>query len=236
MKPKNAFLRFSMSCALLSAFLCLFSYGIKVREATYPSQNSDRTNPVALFEGEADDDLSGVMVPIPMKDRVFNRTGIQCVWASLECIGRYAEEMKLIGLTKDRDCQSYSSPTGASRKLNQINVKFEQTTSKNDKSLIYKAVVKEKRGVLFGIPGHAMVMVHYDEKNGVMKYVNNSDADLKIRTWKIEDFDRRWDGWVCAIYADNDIIRLKFLASKITVADKNDLEFIAPKGYILFPQ
>ena len=75
-----------------------------------------------------------------------------------------------------------------------------------------------------------------DEKNGVMKYVNNSDADLKIRTWKIEDSDRRWDGWVCAIYADNDIIRLKFLASKITVADKNDLEFIAPKGYILFPQ
>lgn len=236
MKPKNAFLHFSMSCALLSAFLCLFSYGIKVQEATYPNKNSERINPVALFEGEADEDISGVMVPIPMKDRVFNKTGIQCVWASLECIGRYAEEKKIIGLTNDRDCKSYSSPIGAAIKLNELKVKFEQTTSKSDKSLIYKAVVKEKRGVLFGIPGHAMVMVHYDEKSGVMKYINNSDIELKVRTWKIEDFDKRWDGWICAVYADNDIIRLKFMASKIRVVDKSDQDFIAPKGYILFPQ
>jgi len=118
------------------------------------------------------------MVPIPMKDRVYNKTGIQCVWASLECIGRYAEEKKLINLTNDSECQGYSSPSGSARKLIALNVKFEQTTSLSDKSLIRKAVVKEKRGVLFGIPGHAMVMVHYDEAKGIIKYINNGSKEL----------------------------------------------------------
>src|SRR4051812_15544159 len=57
----------------------------------------------------SDDELDGVQVPVPMKDRVFNATGTQCVWCSLELLGRWAEEPKLVGLTKQRDCQSYSS-------------------------------------------------------------------------------------------------------------------------------
>ena len=170
-----------------------------------------------------------------MKDRVYNKTGIQCVWASLECIGRYAEEPKLIDLTKDPECKSYSSPSGAAHKLNKMRVKFEQTTSTSDKSLIIKAVVKEKRGVLFGIPGHAMVMVHYDEKAGIIKYINNSDGDLKVRTWTIDNFNKRWDGWICAIYADKDIIPYKVLATKIKIVDMIDNKFVAPKGYVLLP-
>src|SRR5690606_23267490 len=116
-----------------------------------------------------------VMVPIPMKDRVFNKTGIQCVWCSLETIGRYAEEPKLIGMTELPDCKSYSSPSSAARKLRELNVKFEQTTSRSDRSLIIKSVVKERRGCLFAVPGHAMTLVHYDEEKGVVKYINNSD-------------------------------------------------------------
>ena len=79
-------------------------------------------------------------------------------------------------------------------------------------------------------------LTHANLRDGKGLDLIQRQLNLKIRTWKIEDFDRRWDGWVCAIYADNDIIRLKFMASKIKVADKNDLEFVAPKGYILFPQ
>ena len=92
-----------------------------------------------------------------------------------------------------------------------LGVKFEQTNSIKDRSLIKKAIVIEKRGVLFGIPGHAMVMVHYDEDKKIIKYINISDKELKIRTWKMSEFDQRWDGWICAIYADNDIIQMKDL-------------------------
>ena len=229
---KTSFFLFAI-CTALSAIICVTvafknTEGIQAKEIR-------QQNPVATFEGEPDNGLSSIMVPIPMKDRVYNKTGIQCVWASLECIGRYAEEPKLIDLTKDNECKSYSSPSGLAYKLNKIKVKFEQTTSTSDKSLIMKAVVKERRGVLFGIPGHAMVMVHYDEKAVIMKYINNSDKDLAIRTWTINEFNKRWDGWICAIYADKDIIPLKGIASKIRIVDMMNEGFVAPKGYVLLP-
>lgn len=224
-------------CTILSFLLC-FTIVAKDSHLNVLSSTTIQNpiNPVANFEGYEDEDISNVMVPIPMKDRVFNKTGIQCVWASLECIGRYAEEKKLINLTNDPECKSYSSPSGAERKLKQLRVRFEQTVNHSDKSLIHKAVIKEKRGVLFGIPGHAMVMVHYDESKGIMKYINNSDKELKIRTWSIEEFNRRWDGWICAIYADVDKIPFKWLAARIKVIDVEDLYFVAPKNYILFPK
>lgn len=232
MQSKKASFFLISVCTILSLLLCLTT----IVKAPHANVVAKTINPVANFEGYEDDDFSNVMVPIPMKDRVYNKTGIQCVWASLECIGRYAEEKKLINLTNDPECQSYSSPSGAARKLKQLQVKFEQTVNNNDKSLIQKAVVKEKRGVLFGIPGHAMVMVHYDEAKGIMKYINNSDKDLKVRTWTISEFNRRWDGWICAVYADEDRIPYKWLASRIKVIDMEDLNFVAPKNYILLPR
>ena len=41
--------------------------------------------------GEPDaDELKDVQCPIPMKDRVRNYTGTQCVFSSLECLARWA--------------------------------------------------------------------------------------------------------------------------------------------------
>lgn len=202
----------------------------------HPAADGRTHNPAALFEGPEDEDLSSVMVPIPMKDRVFNKTGIQCVWASLECIGRYAEEGRLTNLTSLPDCKSYSSPSGAAKKLKELGVRFEQTVSRSDRSLILKAVVKEKRGVLFDIPGHAMVLVHYDEEKGIVKYINNSDSSLKIRTWSMEEFNRRWDGWICAVYAEEDRIPWKRAAARIKIRDMENSGFVAYKDYVLFPR
>lgn len=234
---KNGKMLFSAAFFLLAAICSLtISRSEKACAVRQASASAQHHNPTALFEGQEDEDLLNVQVPIPMKDRVFNKTGIQCVWASLECIGRYAEEKKLYNITSLPDCKSYSSPAGAASKLRQLGVKFEQTTSHGDRSLIHKAVVKEKRGVLFNIPGHAMVLVHYDEKNGIVKYINNSDPDLKIRTWTMEQFNKRWDGWVCAVYADEDKISMKWLASRIKIVDEGGLDFKTPEGYILFPR
>jgi len=207
-------------------------------ESVYPTPGIACLNPVANYEGTEDEDFADVMVPIPMKDRVPNYTGIQCVWVSIEALGRYAEEPKLIGLNKDPECKSYSGPSSSAKKLKQLGVKFEQTTSKSDRSLIVKSVVNERRGCLFSVPGHAMVLIHYDEKRGVVKYFNNSDPTLKTRTWTIEEFNKRWDGWILVIYADNDILPLKYNppVTQMQIVDRNNPQGKYPKDYILFPQ
>jgi len=178
----------------------------------------------------------GTMVPIPIEDRVFNETGIQCVWASVECLGRYANEPKLIGLTSHPDCKSYASPSSLAAKLKKLGVTFEQTTNRSDKSLIIKSVVKDRRGCLFAIPGHAMTLVHYDEQAGLVKYINNSDKALKIRTWTMKEFNQRWDGWICVVYPDVDLIYKKYTHFyPIPIVDKNSPQGTYDKQYILLP-
>lgn len=225
-----------VSCILVLSCLIGNSSVSDSYKAVYPYVNAVEINPVASFEGKADEELTDVMVPIPIKDRVYNKTGIQCVWASVECIGRYAEEPKLINLTEDSECKSYAGPSSLASKLKKLNVKFEQTTSRSDRSLIIKAVVKERRGCLFAVPGHAMVLVHYDEEHGIVKYINNSDKTLQIRTWTLKEFEQRWDGWICVIYADKDIIPKKYTkAYPIPIIDKSERQGNYKEEYILQP-
>lgn len=155
---------------------------------------------------------SEIQCPIPMKDRVKNGTGIQCVWASIEMIGRWAEEPKLMDppLTSRGECKSYASPQSADKVLTSLNVKFEQSHGNRQEGLaLIKKAMAEGRGALFGVPGHAMVLIHFDEKNDVVKWVDNSDHSLKIQTMTVEKFNKRWDSWVLVVYADNDIVLAK---------------------------
>ena len=217
----------------------LFPKNVPASERQYPNVYlAVDTNPIVTFEGEVDDDLLNVMVPVPMRDRVFNKTGIQCVWASTELLGRYAEEPKLINLTNDSDCKSYATPSSFHRKMKQIGVRCETTTDPKDRSLIIKGVVKERRGAIFCVPGHAMVMVHYDEEKGIVKYINNSDRTLAIRTWTMSEFNKRFDGWVSIIYADHDIIQQKYAPKipNLPVIDRNRSQGDYDKNYILQPQ
>lgn len=206
-------------------------------QTQYPNPNCPYVlNPIANCEGKVDD-TNDVMVPIPMKDRVFNKTGIQCVWCSLETCGRYADEPKLIGLTDLKECKSYARPIDVEIKLKQLKVKFEQSISKSDRKLLIKSVVIEKRGCLFAIEGHAMTLVHYDEKKGIVKYINNSDASLQIRTWSMNEFNNRWTGWICVIYADKEIIKNNLQATQeIPIVDKNAPQKTYSKEYIVLPK
>lgn len=152
-----------------------------------------------------EEELDEIDCPIPMKDRVLNKTEIQCVWASIEMLGRWAEEEKLINppLTSRNDCKSYSSPSSAERKLTELNVNFVQSYRNKTKGLeLIRKAMKEKRGCLWSIPGHAMVIVHFDEKNDIFKWVDNSDYNLKIQTSNIKYFHDHWESWVLVIYGD----------------------------------
>lgn len=204
-------------------------------ETLYPTPGAS-ANPIADYEGCPEEDLSNVMVPIPKNQRVFNKSGIQCVWATLETCGNYASEKKLKNITEQQGYKSYETPYSTSKKLKDIKVKYKQTNNKADKSLILESIVQERRGCLFGVPGHAMTLVHYDEENKIVKYINNSDPELLIRTWSMSEFDKRWNGWICVIYADEDIIPEKYILIDLPVVDRNNPQGQYQKDYILKPK
>jgi len=128
--------RFMVKVICFFTLLCFLSFSYKIN-SDFGSEKQELT--------ENEDELKNVMVPIQMQDRVYNKTGVQCVWASIECVGRYAEEPKLIGLTKDKDCQSYASPSSLSAKLKKLNVRYEQTTSRNDRKRKTRLPVRSSR-------------------------------------------------------------------------------------------
>lgn len=196
----------------------------------------------AAYTAEGEDaELEALQCPIPMKDRVANGTGIQCVWASIETIGRWAEEPKLVSppLTSRNDCKSYSSPTLAAKRLTELHVKFEQSFQNKEEGvkLIRKAMA-EGRGCLWGVPGHAMVICHFDEAADKMCWIDNSDRTLKVQTTTIDHFYRRWDTWALVVYADNDIIPQKVnpLRNLIPIIDRNGPQGQYPKDYIPAPK
>lgn len=215
---------------LKNLIVILWCFILTIKQIDYCQYNLHPN--VAEHKIKQIDELADVMVPIPMEHRVFNKTGNQCTWCALETCGRYAQENKLINLAKDPDCEGYSTLIDVIKKLKKLDVKFEQSTNKLDRRLIIKSVVKEKRGCLFGVrnknTGHAMTLVHYDEKNKIVKFINNSDPNLKIRTWSMDEFNKRWDGWICVVYADKDIIRqknkkeyLQLLQAKMLICNYN---------------
>jgi hypothetical protein len=207
-----------------------------------PDYRTART--VAFEWGEANEqELEGVQCPIPMKDRVKNYTQIQCVFASLECLGRWADCKQLTEppITSRSDCKSYSGPSDAASKLKRLGIRFEMSYRDREKGIaLIKKSMSEGRGVLWGVPGHAMVLCHFDEEKGVVKYINNSNYKLPIQTMSMSDFHRRWDTWVVAIYAEPDLFPTKLQKlsgpNLIPIVDRNGPQQKHPLNYIPVPE
>ena len=58
---------------------------------------------------------------------------------------------------------------------------------------------------------------------------------MAVRTWSMEEFNRRWDGWAAIIYADEDIIPYKS-GLNIPIVDKNNPQGKYGPDYIIMPQ
>lgn len=190
------------------------------------------------------DELKDVQCPIPHDCRVQNYTRTQCVFSSLECLARWAECKQLLEpdvLTSRPGCRSYSGPADAASKLKKFGVKFEDSYGNRIKGIeLLKKAMADGRGALFGVPGHAMVICHYDEEKNVAKIIDNSDKSLRVQTWTAEQFRKRWDSWIIVIYADNDLFPAKArggdLANQIPIVDGANPSLILPKGSIPLPQ
>lgn len=190
--------------------------------------------------GGSEPSLDSLQCPIPMEDRVPNYTGIQCVYSSTEMLGRWAEEPKLVEppITSRSDCKGYSGPSRLSSILRKLEVRFEQSNGSRSKGLqLIKKAMDEGRGCLFGVPGHAMVLVHYDESNDRVCWVDNSDRSLKVQTMSVSRFKQRWDSWICIIYADNDVIPYKLGRGPnlIPIRDWENGEELDPRDWITLP-
>lgn len=194
--------------------------------------------------GPEENELENVQCPIPMDCRVKNYTGIQCVFSSLECLARWAEIKQLLEpqpLTSRPDCKSFSGPTDAEIKLKKYGVKYENAyKDKKEAIKLLKKAMEEGRGALMDIPGHAIVICHYDEEKGIVKIIDNSDRSLKIQTWSMDKFKRLWGGWIMVIYSEHDLFPNKALkynaASQIPIIDRNNPQGIYPKDYIPKPK
>ena len=214
---------------------------VRYKEVSKVSKNeSDYTNtyvPTYEYDG-LDSALEGIQCPIPPEDRVINHTGIQCVYASIEALGRWAEEPKLTNppITSRPDCKGYSGPKQAANILNKLKVRFEQTYGDKEKGVkLIKRAMREGRGVLWDVPGHAMVLVHYDENEDKVCWIDNSDRTLKIQQTTVDKFNKRWGSWVLMVHADNDFVPEKVYGYNLPISDELDIKDYQ-RGFIPFPQ
>lgn len=215
---------------------------VRYKEATKKlTTDSDHVNtyvPTYTYEGY-EVPLEELQCPIPHQDRVKNYTGIQCVYSSIEALGRWAEEPKLTNppLTSRSDCKSYSGPKQAGSILDKLKVKYEQTYGDKEKGIkLIKKAMREGRGCLWDVPGHAMILIHYDEQQDKVCWVDNSDSSLKVQQTTVDKFNKRWQSWVLVIYADRDIIPEKLYKYNFPIIDVLDPNKKFPKGFVPFPQ
>lgn len=200
-----------------------------------------QTTFVSTYESDqAEPKLNNLQCPIPKQDRVKNYTGIQCVYASIEMLGRWAEEPKLINppITSRPECKGYSGPSQAAKILNNLKVKFEQSYGNKKQGLeLIKKAMKEGRGVLWGVPGHAMVLVHYSEEENKVCWVDNSDSKLRVQQTTISKFNERWNSWVLIIYADKDLVPYKSNKQiNLPIIDQNNQKEKHSIDYIPIPR
>jgi hypothetical protein len=235
--------KFIFGISLVASFAIMVS--LTGQEITLPSDNQFLTTHQAHYTS-----LTGTEaptkedhVPIPLKDRVFNLTGTQCVYCACETLGRWNEEPKLVNppLTSRPECKSYSDPLPCKRVLDKLGVKFEQTydTKENSFKLLRKAT-QEGRGALFGVPGHAMVCVHFDEENDVFKYIDNADRSLKIQTVKLSRFKNYMNSWALIIYPDKEVVEYKVARlipfRLLPIVDRNNPQGTYSRDYIPIPR
>jgi hypothetical protein len=186
--------------------------------------------------------------PIPPTERVPNRTGSQCVWSSLETLGRWAKCSKLIEppLTSRLECQSVAWPGTADWEMSYLEVRKEAVFGDRDKcfDLIRKAM-KDRRACMFTVKirdmGHAMVLVHFDEAGNEAMWIDNGDPYLRVQKSTCDYFKQRFDNWVVVIYADNDDFPSRFEKKKrplrclIPIRDRNAKQGAYADDYIPTP-
>lgn len=137
-----------------------------------------------------------VQVSIPMECRVFNQTGSQCVWASLEALARAHKIHAASRLTDTYKSESLPHPTSAV--LQNLGVKHYMIHPGKQNRLFLQTACSNGWGAAVGLGmRHAVVVVHF--KDGLVGLIDNSDPTLEVKIWTEEKFMKHWDGWALCL-------------------------------------
>lgn len=215
---------------MIISAVCLFSFII-----LYKTDPQDKhTTKFNAFYTSNEKDAENIQCPIPHQNRVPNYTSIQCVWSTIETLARWGEYKELVEppLTSRSECKSYASPGSVARVLNKLNIRYEQVSDDRQAGIaLIKKAMRENRGCLFNIPGHAMTLVHYDEAK--VCFIDNSDRTLAVRTVSQDKFNNMWETWVLVIYPNNNAIanKMGIGAGKLPILE-NGKEIQSPNLFI----
>lgn len=178
----------------LTTFAILGSQAEPPKESfpIYPQRNVVSDIPILHIPAPVRPDIQ---VDIKKENRIYNKTGSQCGWCSLETLGRHLGIEALYDLT-DKQKGLINSSNGP-RELNRRNVKFILQRMGNKDVSIFRKYVREKQyGAAIGLRGtHMIVLCHFDEEKKIVKVIDNAGSKaLKVQTWTMQRFLRLWDG------------------------------------------
>lgn len=139
-------------------------------------------------------------VHIDRSNRIPNRTGSQCVYASLETLGRHHGVRSLYSITSRY--KSTSGPQQVERILSQLGVRhMSMPMGSQSRSLpAAEEACRDGYGCLVGMRGrHAVVLVGLDMTSA--RIMRNSTRPLgDIQSIPRAAFDKVFDGWIVIIY------------------------------------
>jgi hypothetical protein len=165
-----------------------------------PKQQLEKTEP------KIDPDLVGVQVPIPKECRVFNKTGSQCVWCSIEVLARYHKVADLYEgdrrITKHHTWGTFSWEVNHVLTTQYPKTKWTQITNRSQlRGFLQKYVTEKKFGVGFSVPGHMLNLIHYDENARIVKVIDNDGpTPLEVQQWSLDKFNGIAEGWALTIF------------------------------------
>ena len=144
-------------------------------------------------------------VSIPPQDRVHNRTGMQCCYASLETLARYHKIESLYDLTAKY--KGTSSPTPICNLLRRKGIPHvcRVPSDKRKETLAFlQNACYSGYGALIGINGnHACVLVGLD--NDTAKIISNNHPSKETQTLPTSKFLQIFHGWAVVIWKEKTI-------------------------------
>lgn len=148
-------------------------------------------------------DTDGCQCQVPVECRVYNETGCQCVWNTIETLARTHKIEKLYGLCKRQ--RGYACSGSVNQELIPLlgSSKYYHNPEGNTGNLVFvKQACANGWGCCVGLGNgsgswHAITIVHY--KDGVVKFIDNVDRSLSVRTMTEDRFRSRWNGWALAL-------------------------------------
>ena len=144
---------------------------------------------------------SAYSVEIPEKHRIYNRTGSQCVWVSLETVARWNGIEELYNISKSPSCQTFAGPGQVRSLLKNKGVYFYDSIPPKSPSAYELLNWADKYDIccIIGLNyAHAVVLQELTDEYAI--FIENARQGCPSVKISRERFDQIFDGWVVVIF------------------------------------